>query len=283
MPASKPKAVSVKLFVGGLPQEATDDDLRKQFSKFGELLEAQVIKDRNSGKSRGFGFVMLADGSKQDAALREVIDIRGRRASVKLHQEEGGSEAPTRREGDFRESETRKVFIGRLESSHTPEVLREAFDRRFGRVKDVYLAGGKKFGFVTFEAVADAKAALESGGIEIDGVKVVIKSADPVKDGGSRGSRSGRDTSPPRDSSSSYGAYPYGYGYYGMPLGYPQPGYYGYPAPAYGYPPPGYSYPPPAYGYAPPDYGYAYSGYPPPAGGYGPAPSAPRDAYGRPY
>merc|ERR1719223_236762 len=77
----------VRFFVGGLPPEVEDSDLKKHFGTFGDLLEAQVIKDRSTGRSRNFGFVMLADSSKQDLVLREPHSIGGRRVSVKLHQD----------------------------------------------------------------------------------------------------------------------------------------------------------------------------------------------------
>ena len=46
-----------KLFVGGLSWDTTDDSLREAFASCGEITEAKVIKDRDTGRSRGFGFV----------------------------------------------------------------------------------------------------------------------------------------------------------------------------------------------------------------------------------
>lgn len=48
-----------KLFVGGLPYHTTDKSLREHFSVYGEIEEAVVITDRQTGKSRGYGFVSL--------------------------------------------------------------------------------------------------------------------------------------------------------------------------------------------------------------------------------
>ena len=47
-----------KIFVGGLPYHTTDASLRKYFEVFGEIEEAVVITDRQTGKSRGYGFVI---------------------------------------------------------------------------------------------------------------------------------------------------------------------------------------------------------------------------------
>lgn len=48
-----------KIFVGGLPYHTTDESLRHYFENFGEIEEAVVITDRQTGKSRGYGFVSI--------------------------------------------------------------------------------------------------------------------------------------------------------------------------------------------------------------------------------
>ncbi|XP_033914283.1 RNA-binding protein 24 isoform X2 [Acipenser ruthenus] len=53
-----------KIFVGGLPYHTTDSSLRKYFEVFGEIEEAVVITDRQTGKSRGYGFVLPSEFSK---------------------------------------------------------------------------------------------------------------------------------------------------------------------------------------------------------------------------
>lgn len=54
-----------KIFVGGLPYHTTDSSLRKYFEVFGEIEEAVVITDRQTGKSRGYGFVSIPLRSQQ--------------------------------------------------------------------------------------------------------------------------------------------------------------------------------------------------------------------------
>ncbi|KAL2080325.1 hypothetical protein ACEWY4_024118 [Coilia grayii] len=74
-----------KIFVGGLPYHTTDSSLRKYFEVFGEIEEAVVITDRQTGKSRGYGFVTMADRSAADRACKDpnpIID--GRKANVNL-------------------------------------------------------------------------------------------------------------------------------------------------------------------------------------------------------
>lgn len=52
-----------KVFVGGLAWETPTEEMRRYFEQFGEILEAVVITDKNTGKSKGYGFVSLAFGS----------------------------------------------------------------------------------------------------------------------------------------------------------------------------------------------------------------------------
>uniref|UniRef100_A0A8C2G051 RNA-binding protein 38 n=1 Tax=Cyprinus carpio TaxID=7962 RepID=A0A8C2G051_CYPCA len=74
-----------KIFVGGLPYHTTDASLRKYFETFGDIDEAVVITDRQTGKSRGYGFVTMIDKSAAESACKDpnpIID--GRKANVNL-------------------------------------------------------------------------------------------------------------------------------------------------------------------------------------------------------
>lgn len=75
----------LKLFVGGLPYHTTDKSLRDHFKIYGEIEEAVVITDRQTGKSRGYGFVIMSDRASAERACKEpnpIID--GRKANVNL-------------------------------------------------------------------------------------------------------------------------------------------------------------------------------------------------------
>ncbi|MCR4278643.1 MAG: RNA-binding protein [bacterium] len=58
-----------KLFVGSLSWSATDEDLRDIFSPFGEIVSANVVMDRETGRSRGFGFVEYKTDEEAQAAI----------------------------------------------------------------------------------------------------------------------------------------------------------------------------------------------------------------------
>lgn len=58
-----------KLFVGGLDWNTDNNGLQQAFSEYGEVVEASVITDRETGRSRGFGFVTFADAAAANAAI----------------------------------------------------------------------------------------------------------------------------------------------------------------------------------------------------------------------
>ncbi len=74
----------MNIFVGNLPFGMTDDELHELFAKFGEITRATVIKDRVTGKSRGFGFVEMMDDEMARAAIEGLngSDIQGRALTV---------------------------------------------------------------------------------------------------------------------------------------------------------------------------------------------------------
>ena len=81
--------MSKKLFVGSLSFEMTDLDLEDLFKQYGEILSARVITDRDTGRSRGFGFVeMTSDNSAQSAidALNGT-EVKGRAINVSIARE----------------------------------------------------------------------------------------------------------------------------------------------------------------------------------------------------
>jgi RNA recognition motif-containing protein len=79
----------MKLFVGGLPFALNDDDLRQVFEAHGEVASANIVLDRATGRSRGFGFVEMPNAEEAEAAIREVngSEIEGRSIKVEQAQE----------------------------------------------------------------------------------------------------------------------------------------------------------------------------------------------------
>ena len=79
-----------KLFVGNLAWGVTDEDLKNLFSEYGNVASAVVISDRETGRSRGFGFVELEDGADTAIEALDGQDLQGRPLRVNEAQSKGG-------------------------------------------------------------------------------------------------------------------------------------------------------------------------------------------------
>lgn len=76
--------MSTKLFVGSLPWAVDDNTLRETFETHGTVVSAKVVKDRETGRSRGFGFVEMENSSDADNAIKALnqSDLQGRNIIV---------------------------------------------------------------------------------------------------------------------------------------------------------------------------------------------------------
>ena len=76
--------MSTKVFVGGISWDATDQDLNELFSEAGEVSEAVILQDRETGRSRGFGFVTFASDSDAQTAIEKFNghEFQGRPLTV---------------------------------------------------------------------------------------------------------------------------------------------------------------------------------------------------------
>lgn len=73
---------SGKLFVGGISWDTDEDRLKEYFNAYGDVVEAVIMKDRTTGRGRGFGFIVFADPSVADRVIREKHNIDGRMVSL---------------------------------------------------------------------------------------------------------------------------------------------------------------------------------------------------------
>lgn len=75
-----------KLFVGGLPYAINDQGLQDLFTPFGQVLTAQVVTDKFSGQSKGFGFVEMSDDEQAQKAISELngSSLQGRTLGVSV-------------------------------------------------------------------------------------------------------------------------------------------------------------------------------------------------------
>ena len=76
--------MGTNVYVGNLSFDATSEQLEQMFSEFGEVVSANVITDRDTGRSRGFGFVEMAEGAAAEKAIEALNgkDMGGRALTV---------------------------------------------------------------------------------------------------------------------------------------------------------------------------------------------------------
>lgn len=84
-----------KIYVGNLPYSVDNAELQQNFSEFGDVVSASVMMDRDSGRSKGFGFVEMASAAQAEAAIQglngRTVDGRALVVNIARPREQGGS------------------------------------------------------------------------------------------------------------------------------------------------------------------------------------------------
>lgn len=86
----------MNIYVGNLPYSVTEDDLRATFSAYGEISSVNVISDKFSQQSKGFGFVEMPNDSEAEAAINALneTDLKGR--NIRVNQAKPKGDRPQR-------------------------------------------------------------------------------------------------------------------------------------------------------------------------------------------
>ncbi|KAI8872292.1 RNA-binding domain-containing protein, partial [Ramicandelaber brevisporus] len=192
------------LFVKNLGFSVTDETLREFFGKYGEIAGARIATDRDSGRSRGFGYIDFATAEAAQAALAaEGAELEGRNIHVEITAARKGQHDKGSREGSQAPGEPTKVlFVGNLSFNTTEQGLRDAFSE-CGAVVQVRLptfpdtGRPKGFAHVEFDTVEAAKKAMEWNNTDLDGRTIRLDYASSRGgagngDAGGRGGRGGR-------------------------------------------------------------------------------------------
>ena len=153
-----------KIFVGGLAQNVEESDLKEVFSKYGELASVSVIKDAETGRSRGFGFVEMIKKEEANAAISALhqTSIKGKSVSVRDAGDKKGRDRSSRRE----RPKGSKMFVGGISWDAKDDDLKKLFSEH-GKVLDLFImkdretGKSKGFGFVTMSD-EDSKKAIEN-------------------------------------------------------------------------------------------------------------------------
>lgn len=88
--------MAAKLYVGNLSYRTEQEALHALFAPYGEVLSAQIVTDRDTGRSRGFGFVEFADKEAADKAARELNGTEFEGRNLKVNEARSREERPRR-------------------------------------------------------------------------------------------------------------------------------------------------------------------------------------------
>lgn len=108
--------MSSKIYVGNLPYSVTDSSLKSNFAEFGSVSSARVMMDRETGNSKGFGFVEMASAEVAQAAIAALngVSVDGRSIVVTLARprEAGSGSGGGHSTGEFRSTKRSDVGYG---------------------------------------------------------------------------------------------------------------------------------------------------------------------------
>ncbi|KAJ0249590.1 hypothetical protein HA466_0150620 [Hirschfeldia incana] len=183
---------SGKLFIGGISWDTDEERLKEYFSSFGEVIEAVILKDRTTGRARGFGFVVFADPSVAETVITEKHNIDGRLVEAKKAVPRDDQNTVTRSSNSSSLQgspggpigRTRKIFVGGLPSSITESDFKTYFEQ-FGTTTDVVVMYDhntqrpRGFGFITYDSEEAVEKVLLKTFHELNGKMVEVKRAVP--------------------------------------------------------------------------------------------------------
>lgn len=170
-----------KVFVGGLSWETDEQSLREYFAQYGPVSDCVIMRDRQTGHPRGFGFVTYDDQMVAERVAAEFHQLDGRQVEAKIAVPRSEC-VPAIRTNAWRA--TKKVFVGGLPATCRENDLHVHF-QRFGDIAECQVmydhqtGNSRGFGFVTFTNESTVDRVIDHEHHEIMGKHVEVKRAEP--------------------------------------------------------------------------------------------------------
>ncbi|KAL2454392.1 P-loop containing nucleoside triphosphate hydrolase superfamily protein [Abeliophyllum distichum] len=167
------KMEEMKIFVGGISWETTDEILKQHFAKYGTVVGSEIVKDRNSGSPRGFAFV----------EVKKAIPRSEQQQNRQQHDRGWSWNSRTYCRINDKVS-SKKIFVGGLSADLTKEEFQRYFEK-FGRTTDVVVMYDnvthrpRGFGFITFDSEDCVEEVMQKNFHELSGKLVEVKRAVP--------------------------------------------------------------------------------------------------------
>jgi nucleolin len=188
------------VFVGNLSWAVDNDRLSQEFADCGEVISARVQLDRNTGRSRGFGYVTFATTEAVDAAiaLNGTKEIDGRTLNLDKSVDVGPNrEKRAQAFGEVRSAPSKVLFVGNLSWNTVEDTLWDAFSE-YGDVNSVRLPTDREtgkpkgYGYIEFGVVDSAQKAMDAmNGGELDGRSIRLDFSQPRDANGTGHGRGG--------------------------------------------------------------------------------------------
>ncbi|XP_042384890.1 heterogeneous nuclear ribonucleoprotein 1-like isoform X1 [Zingiber officinale] len=177
-----------KLFIGGISWSTNEGSLVEYFKNYGEVEEVAIMKDRNTGRARGFGFIVFSDPAVAERVVMEKHMIDGRmveaKKAVPKDDQQILSRYTTSAHGSPGPGRTKKIFVGGLPSTIAESEFKKYFDQ-FGTITDVVVMydhntqRSRGFGFIAYDSVNAVDKVLFKTFHELNGKTVEVKRAVP--------------------------------------------------------------------------------------------------------
>lgn len=169
-----------KLVVLGLPWEVDTNGLKLYMSRLGALEDVVVMKDRKTGRSRGFGYVTFSSSDDAEKALASQHVLNGRTLDLKI--------ATPKEDTKVAAKGITRIFVARIPTQVTQEEFRSYFEE-FGTITDIYLPKDQSsnshrgIGFITYES-PDSVEEVMAQTHELGGTTIAVDQATPKEGSG---------------------------------------------------------------------------------------------------